>query len=108
MGTSASATPILAILVPFKLEDGVPTEVPAYLRDASTLEPRIVLSAVYTKYSDAVVGALRWAVEQGFTIDLAIETNLRAGQGAWEDLEELLTKAIPEPSKAHIVLCVCI
>ena len=30
------------------------------------------------------------------------------GDGAWEDLEELLTKASPEPSKAHIVLCVCI
>lgn len=61
---------------------------------------------MYTRYSPAVVDALKWALEQGFTVDIGIETNLRAGEGAWEDMEEFLTKARPEEAKGgKIILC---
>lgn len=60
---------------------------------------------MYTRYTPKSVEALRWALEKGFTIDVDIETNLRAGEGAWEDLEEFLTKAIPEASTGKIILC---
>lgn len=105
LSTSSSAAPVLAILVPFNLEEGVPTEPPAYLATTSTSGPRIVLSAVYSRLSTPAVDALRWAIERGFTVDLDIETNLRAGEGAWEDLEELLTKSIPDSPKGNIIIC---
>ena len=95
--------------MPYNLEDGAPTSPPAYLEHSSMPGPRIVLSAVYTKYSAPAVDALRWAIEKGFTVDLSIETNLRAGEGAWEDLEELLNKSLPDPSSdsqpAKIIIC---
>lgn len=51
---------------------------------------------------------MKWAFERGFTVDMSIETNLRAGEGAWEDLEELLTQARPEEwkdTKGKVILC---
>ena len=59
---------------------------------------------MYTRYTPKTVEALRWALDKGFTVDIAIETNLRAGEGAWEDLEEFLTKAIPDTPKGKIIL----
>lgn len=102
--STPSATLVLAVLVPFSLEAGAPVETPSYL-DPQASSPRIVLSAVYTRYSREAVAAVRWATEKGFTLDLQIETNLRAGEGAWEDLEQLLTEAFPETPKGNIVLC---
>ena len=103
--SSTSPTPAVAILVPFSLDQGVPAEPPAYLSAPSTAGPLIVLSTVYARYTPSGVEALRWALEKGFTIDIDIETNLRAGEGAWEDLEEFLTKAIPTAFTGKIILC---
>jgi len=63
-----------------------------------------VLSAVYTRYTPKSVEVLQWALEKGFIVDIDIETNLRAGEGAWEDLEEFLVKAIPTSHKGKIIL----
>lgn len=93
------------MLVPYSLEEAAPADPPSYLNPEPKSGPKIVLSAVYTKYSSQAVEALQWAVEKGFTIDLDIATNLRAGEGAWADLEELLTKAIPTAPKGTIILC---
>lgn len=97
--------PVLAILVPFSLEQGPPDDLPSYFEAPSTSGPRIVLSTIYTRLSPKAVDTVRWALDKGFTIDIDIETNLRAGEGAWEDLEELLTKAIPASPKGKVVLC---
>ncbi|KAI0093327.1 hypothetical protein BDY19DRAFT_989975 [Irpex rosettiformis] len=104
--------PVLAVLVPFSLEDGIPTNPPVYLSSlppspstpSSPSAPRIVLAATYTRFSVPAVEALKWAVEQGHSVDLSIQTNLRAGEGAWEDLEELLSKAIPEKHQGKVIL----
>ena len=97
------SAPVTAILVPFPIEDGIPADPPAYLESPGE---SIVLYTVYTRYTPKNVEALRWALEKGFTVDIDIETNLRAGEGAWEDLEEFLTKAIPDVPKGKIILCV--
>ncbi|KAI0700893.1 hypothetical protein BC835DRAFT_1404707 [Cytidiella melzeri] len=110
--SSPSTPPVIAVLVPFSLEDGIPTSTPAYLSGmppspaspSSPAAPTIVLSAIYTRFSPSAVAALKWALEQGYSVDLSIETNLRAGEGAWEDLEELLSNAIPEKPRGKIIL----
>ncbi|EKM48065.1 uncharacterized protein PHACADRAFT_203296 [Phanerochaete carnosa HHB-10118-sp] len=70
----------------------------------NTSGPTIVLSTVYTRYTPKSVEALQWALEKGFIVDVDIETNLRAGEGAWEDLEEFLVKAIPTSHRGKIIL----
>lgn len=99
-----SEPPVLAILVPFSLDEGAPSDLPEYLQAPSASGPSIVLSTVYTRYTPKSVEALQWALEKGFVVDINIETNLRAGEGAWEDLEEFLVKAIPESHKGKIIL----
>ncbi|KAI0344615.1 hypothetical protein BDW22DRAFT_1354715 [Trametopsis cervina] len=109
---SKSSTRVIAVLVPFPIEQGIPTPPPAYLTGlppspttpSSSSAPATVLSVTYTRFSDPAVDALKWALEQGYTVDLSIETNLRAGEGAWEDLEEFLTKAIPEKPRGRVIL----
>lgn len=96
---------MLAVLVPFSLDEGAPAAPPAYLAAPPSAGPAIVLSAVYTRYTPQSVEALQWALARGFTVDIDIETNLRAGEGAWEDLEEFLVKAIPASHPGKIVLC---
>ncbi|PSR72165.1 hypothetical protein PHLCEN_2v11957 [Hermanssonia centrifuga] len=104
LSSTPPKTPVLAVLVPYSLEQGAPTDPPAYLTPEPSSGPKIILSAVYTKYSPQAVDALQWALEKGFTVDIDIETNLRAGEGAWEDLEEFLVKAIPQAPKGKIIL----
>ena len=102
---SSGPVPILAILVPFSLDEGAPASIPPYLASPSSTGPKIVLAAVYTKFSAQAVEALQWAIERGFTVDLAIETNLRAGEGAWEDIDDLLSKTLVSTTKGNIILC---
>ena len=107
--SSSTPTPIIAVLVPYSLEDGAPSDPPAYLTSDPSSSYKIILLAVYTRYSPEAVKALAWAIEKGHTIDLEIRTNLRAGEGAWQDLEEMLTYALPKHDprgwKGNIILC---
>ncbi|KAI0743352.1 hypothetical protein C8Q80DRAFT_1180468 [Daedaleopsis nitida] len=100
---SSSTTPILAIAVPFKLEDGVPASPPSYLASGSSSKPAIVLSTTFTKSSQSAIDALAWALAQGFTVSIDVQSGLHQESG-WEAFEDFLTKATATPPKGKIVL----
>ncbi|KAJ8481525.1 hypothetical protein ONZ51_g5942 [Trametes cubensis] len=102
---STSSTPVLAIAVPFVLEDGVPSSPPSYLTNASSSKPSIVLSTTFKQSSPAAIEALAWALTQGYTVNIDVQCDL-AHEANWDALEDLLTKATqsPESAKGKIIL----
>ena len=105
---ASSTTPVLAIAVPFKLEDGVPANPPSYLASGSASKPAIVLSTVFSQQSQPAVDALAWALAQGFTVNIDVQSDLHQESG-WETFEDFLTKATvaSESAKGKIVLSEC-
>ncbi|KAH9894815.1 hypothetical protein C8Q73DRAFT_691688 [Cubamyces lactineus] len=102
---STSSTPVLAIAVPFVLEDGVPSSPPSYLTNATSSKPSIVLSTTFKQSSPAAIEALAWALTQGYTVNIDVQCDLQH-ESSWEALEDLLTKATEssESAKGKIVL----
>ncbi|TBU24994.1 hypothetical protein BD311DRAFT_701169 [Dichomitus squalens] len=104
VASAPSSTPILAIAVPFKLEDGAPTSPPSYLASASSSKPTIVLTSAFTKPSPAAIEALAWALTQNFVVNIDVQSDLHQ-DGGWEALEDLLTKATASSElKGKIIL----
>ena len=106
--SSTSPTPIIAILVPFNLEDGIPATPPPYLTSSKAHQPRIVLSAIFTKSTPKAIEALKWALDNGFHVDLDVQANLRDNEGEWEALEEFFSNAISRSDsipQGKVILC---
>ncbi|OSC99354.1 hypothetical protein PYCCODRAFT_836202 [Trametes coccinea BRFM310] len=93
---SSSTIPILAIAVPFVLESGAPAAPPSYLTNARSSKPAIVLATTFKESSPAAIEALRWALQEGFTVNIDVQSDLQTESG-WDSLEELLTKATTKP-----------
>ena len=107
LSAGTSSTPVLAIAVPFKLEDGVPASPPSYLAPAASSKPAIVLSATFSTSSPAAIDALAWALGEGYTVNVDCQSGLTEESG-WDALEEFLTKATANSGvKGKIVLCEC-
>ena len=105
LSSGSSSTPVLAIAVPFKLADGVPSSPPSYLTASSPSNPTIVLSATFTEASEEAVDALAWALGQGFTVNIDAQSKLQEESG-WSALEDFLTKATAKSeTKGKIILC---
>ncbi|TCD60938.1 hypothetical protein EIP91_009272 [Steccherinum ochraceum] len=98
---SASETPILALLVPFSLDEGAPTDPPAYLANPGQ-KPQIVLSSTFTTNTPAAAEALKWALDKGFSIDIDVQSNLKDNDSEWEALEDLFAKAMPHESDSSV------
>ncbi|EJF60384.1 hypothetical protein DICSQDRAFT_62836 [Dichomitus squalens LYAD-421 SS1] len=104
VASAPSSTPILAIAVPFKLEDGAPTSPPSYLAVGGSSKPTIVLTSAFTKPSPAAIEALAWALTQNFVVNIDVQSDLHQ-DGGWEALEDLLTKATASSElKGRIIL----
>ena len=94
--------------MPFKLEDGVPASPPSYLASGSTSKPTIVLSTTFSNSSQPAIDALAWALTQGFTVNIDIQSDLQQESG-WESFEDFLTRATASPdAKGKIILCECL
>ena len=105
LSAASSTTPILAIAVPFSLDDGVPASPPSYLASGSSSQPPIVLSTTFSQSSQPAIDALAWALAQGFTVNIDVQSDLQQDSG-WELFEDFLTKATAAPeAKGKIVLC---
>jgi len=114
LSSSPSTPPILAIQVPFNLYDGIPSNPPSYLSppssapsSSSTSTPQIVLSSTYTHSTPQAIESLKWALTQGFNIDLDLQSNLRDDTDReWESLEDFFSQAIPPntESKGNLIL----
>ncbi|KAI8994053.1 hypothetical protein BD414DRAFT_271653 [Trametes punicea] len=89
---SKFSTPVLAIAVPFVLEDGAPTSPPSYLASASSSKPAIVLTTTFKQSSPKAIKALAWVLTRGFTVNIDVQSDLQQESG-WDSLEEVLTKA---------------
>ncbi|KAI0666628.1 hypothetical protein C8Q78DRAFT_984011 [Trametes maxima] len=101
---SSSSTPVLAIAVPFVLEDGSPSSPPSYLANASSSKPSIVLSTTFKESSPAAIEALTWASTQGLTVNIDVQSDLQQESG-WDSLEELLARTTASPdAKGKIIL----
>lgn len=98
---------MVAIAVPFKLEDGAPEAPPSYLAAPATSAPAIVLATTYSQTTPAAIAALAWALEKEFTVNIDVQSGLHEESG-WEAFEEFLTKATAASGiKGKIVLCEC-
>lgn len=95
--STASEVPILSILVPFSLADGAPSAPPTYLPTptSSSSHPPVVLSATYTKSTPQAVSALKWALDNGYSVDLDVQADLRGKESEWEAFEDFFCKVLP-------------
>ncbi|KAI5123965.1 hypothetical protein M0805_006377 [Coniferiporia weirii] len=83
-----SDVPIVAVSVPFPLENGAPTNAPQFTASSS---PRICLSTTIAKNSPDHVDGISWALKQGFVVD--VHATLGDGDAGWEILEDVIGKA---------------
>lgn len=93
-----SGIPILALSVPFTLENGVPVGIP------SSSKVRIALSTVYKRQTPEVVEALKWALERGHVVDVDVQFD--NDESSYESLEDTLSKASQNlKENSAIVMC---
>ncbi|KAF4598519.1 Amidohydrolase-related domain-containing protein [Pleurotus pulmonarius] len=85
---------IVSVVVPFRLEDPIPSEPPAYLSSSSI---PITLTTVYTQSSPQASAGLRWALQQGRPVDIDLQVTLT--ETSFEAFEDLLTKSTAELPK---------
>lgn len=85
---------IVSVVVPFRLEDPIPSEPPVYLSSSSI---PITLTTVYTQLSPQASASLRWALQQGRPVDIDLQVTLT--ETSFEAFEDLLTKSTAELSK---------
>ena len=95
LSAGTSSTPVVAIAVPFKLEDGAPEAPPSYLAAPATSAPAIVLATTYSQTTPAAIAALAWALEKEFTVNIDVQSGLREESG-WEAFEETIGLVLVE------------
>jgi len=92
LSSGASSIPTIAISVPFPLERGAPSPVPAWISASSS--PRVHLRTSVNGSSEKHVEGLSWALEQGYAVDVDVDVLGEAGlsETAWETLEDFVDK----------------
>lgn len=92
-----SQVPILSASVPFRIENGAPTDIP------SSSKIPISLSVVYSKQSPEAVEALTWALSNGHVVD--VDVQFTADDNGYDSLEESLTVASKDanPESAIVI-----
>ncbi|EPQ57575.1 hypothetical protein GLOTRDRAFT_115459 [Gloeophyllum trabeum ATCC 11539] len=101
--TTVEGIPVIAALVPFTLEDGVPASAPSYLTKPSKVP--VALSTSFSTPTAHCVSALSWALSQDRVVDISVQTDLQNGEAGWETLEDFMTKSTAElVGKGTIVL----
>jgi len=100
ISSEASGVPILSTIVPLQLGDAF--IVPDYIASAtSSSKPRIAVSMVFEKADANIKQALAWTMSRGLVANIDVESDVRATEGTWESLEELISSA-DEPSMTPI------
>lgn len=62
-------------------------------------------TTIYSGSSTDPASPIRSALEKGKTVDIAVETDLLAGDAAWETLEDLTTKVTTDSPSGKLILC---
>lgn len=82
---------------------------PSYLGSKSTSGPVLIPSVVFKKSDPKVKKALHWALLEGYTINIDVQCDIRATEGGWDELEDLLASledpTTPKKHYANIIVC---
>lgn len=102
--SNANSVPVLAISVPFVLEDGPPAAAPGFSPQSS---PPIHMSTTIASNSESHAAGIAWAVKEGFVVD--IHANVNELDEPWDDLEGVVGKAMDPNLKnelnGRVVIC---
>jgi len=99
----ASPVEILSVIVPLKLEDGIPDPEPAYL-NSPPKNITISVSTVFTTINSKQSSAIQWALSKGLIVHIDVQSDLINGEQGWEALEELITTCATPDTKGAIVI----
>ncbi|TFY53784.1 hypothetical protein EVJ58_g9251 [Rhodofomes roseus] len=107
--SAADGPSVIAVLVPIvHLNDEGAFVPPAYLATKSTAGPVLVPTVVFTKSDPLVKKALHWALLEGYTINIDVQCDIRATEGGWDTLEDLLSSledpTSPKKHHANIIV----
>jgi len=107
--SAAGETSVIAVLVPIvDLSDEGAFIPPSYLASKSASGPVLVPTVVFTKSDPKVKKALHWALLEGYTINIDVQCDIRATEGGWDTLEDLLSSledpTSPKKHNANIIV----
>ncbi|CCL99867.1 uncharacterized protein FIBRA_01892 [Fibroporia radiculosa] len=101
--SGAFEVPVVAILVPIvDGDDDTQFSPPSYLVSAKGSNPPLVPSVVFTGNESKVREALQWALREEFVVNIDVQTDIRATEGGWDTLEELLTSITNREQSAEV------
>lgn len=84
--------PVVSVVLPFSLEKGLSSDLPPFSQHPSTSGPLRAFRTTFTKPSPQAAEHLHWPLEQGYTVDIDVQCDIRDGNG-WEVFEDFLTQA---------------
>ena len=100
----------LSVVAPIDLHQGPPAEVPKF---ASNI--KVSLSVPFVKNSIQLVNGVKWALEEGYVVDIDVRATVNENGEGWEGLEELLSAVTGSEEngskpvlRGSIVLCPCL
>jgi hypothetical protein len=63
-------------------------------------------TTIYSESTSSDIGSsIRSALEKGKTVDITVNSDLLAGEAAWETLEDLTTKVTTDGPSGKLILC---
>jgi len=83
---------VLAISIPFPLEDGEPAGIPDFLTSPAP-NVRISFRTIFKTFTPQFSDGIHWAVSRGHVVDIDVQSDLSTEEG-WESLNELLSNAL--------------
>ncbi|KZT65937.1 hypothetical protein DAEQUDRAFT_730852 [Daedalea quercina L-15889] len=107
--SAAEGPSVIAVLVPIvDLSSEGAFIPPSYLASKSASGPVLVPSVVFLKSEQKVKKALHWALLEGYTINIDVQCDIRATEGGWDALEDLLASledpTNPKKHNANIIV----
>lgn len=107
---AAADASVIAVLVPIVDPSNEGNFIPPpYLGSKSASGPALVPSVVFKQTDPKVKKALHWALLEGYTINIDVQCDIRATEGGWDALEDLLASledpTTPKKHNANIIVC---
>jgi hypothetical protein len=102
-----TSVPVISIMVPLDLENGVPSPEPAILKESKV---RISTTTTFKGASSKQAEGIKWAVERGLIVNVVVQIDLNSGESGWDVLEDLISNSVSVSdagNKGAIVLCEC-
>lgn len=102
--SKALGVPIVSVILPFSLEKGLSSDLPPVSEYQGPSDPLRAFRTTFTKSSQEAAKHLHWPLDQGYTVDVDVQCDLRSGNN-WEVFEDFLSQA--KSVNGKIVVCKC-